>query len=47
LREFGSAMIEGRHVHRAQDTVGHIGWARDLQEMFARMDGHRIISPLV
>ena len=31
--ELRAAMVDGRAVDRAQHAIGHVGGARDLQEM--------------
>ena len=33
LGEFRTAVVHGRHIHRAQDAVRHIGRPRNLQKM--------------
>jgi hypothetical protein len=37
--ELRAAMIDGRTVDRAQDAIGHVGRAGDLQEMSAGRHG--------
>jgi hypothetical protein len=38
--EFRTAMVEGGHIHCPQHPVGHVGGARNLQEMPSGMHGH-------
>jgi hypothetical protein len=48
LLEFRPAMVENRHVHGAQDAVGHRRRAGDLQKMASgaalRLVGHGTLS---
>ena len=41
-REVGPAMVDGREVDRAQDAVGHVGRARDLEEVAAGGSRHSV-----
>jgi len=33
VREFRTAMIDGRHVHRAQHAIGNVGRPRNLEKV--------------
>jgi hypothetical protein len=43
LLEFRAAMIDGCVIDRAQDAVGHIGRAGDLQEMASARHGYFLV----
>ena len=38
--EFGAPVVHGRHVHRAQHPVRHVGRSGNLQKMPSSMHGH-------
>ncbi len=38
--ELGAAVVDGRHVHRPQHPVGHVGRAWNLQEVASRVVSH-------
>src|SRR5258708_5902400 len=43
--EFGTAVIQGRHVHGPQHPVGHIGGAWNLKKMPSSVHGHMASFP--
>ena len=43
--EFGTAMIQGRHVHGPQHPVGHVGRSWNLEKMPSCMQGHLASFP--
>ncbi len=44
LGKLGTAMVHGRHVHRPQHPVRHVGRSRNLQKMPSSVHGHERLS---